>query len=441
MAYRESSTVERAGLTAAVEQAADAIIVTDACGTIQYVNSAFGALTGYGCEEAVGRNPRILKSGQQPPSAYQDLWNTIRSGGVWQGELINRRRDGTVYHAEMRVAPVRGPNGEVASYIAVMRDVTGRQAADDAQRFLAAIAGSSADAVVTYTPAGIIRTWNRGAEAIFGYAAGEVTGTHVSGLAAPEQRPRLERFTGQVLEGIRSAREGLCLRKDGARIHVSITACPIRNSQGNISAVCVILRDISRRKRTVKKFHEHENLFRVMADGCPALMWVTNAAGRVEFINRAYGEFFGTPPKKWKDSTGDPCFTRTMLRHTWRHAPVRCATMLPSGAKPVSEAPTASGGGWRRMRSRAFRPTESSWDMSGFARTSPSANRRNRPCAAARKSSASSPRTFVKCFGSCRRRKTKSPMSAPLLSRFGAGPAIALPESVLLGGVDPSRRP
>lgn len=103
----ESRNLARADLVEAIKQAADGVIVTDTGGTIQYVNPAFTAMTGYTNQEAVGQNPRILKSGRQPAAFYEDLWRAIRSGEIWQGELTNRRKDGTFYDEQMRIAPVR----------------------------------------------------------------------------------------------------------------------------------------------------------------------------------------------------------------------------------------------------------------------------------------------------------------------------------------------
>ena len=103
--WHKSGDIEQAGLVAAVEQAAAGIVITDVHGTIQYANPAFTALTGYSCAEAVGQNPRFLKSGETPAALYEELWSTIRSGRVWHGELMNRRKNGTMYCEEMQITP------------------------------------------------------------------------------------------------------------------------------------------------------------------------------------------------------------------------------------------------------------------------------------------------------------------------------------------------
>ena len=106
-----ATTIGHSDLVAAVEHASDGVVITDAAGTIVYVNPAFTALTGYTSEESVGQNPRILKSGKNSDAFYKELWKTIRSGYVWHGELINKRKDGTTYCEEMRLAPINDANG------------------------------------------------------------------------------------------------------------------------------------------------------------------------------------------------------------------------------------------------------------------------------------------------------------------------------------------
>ena len=115
---------ERTRLISAVEQVHEAIIITDAAGTILFANPAFEKLTGYAREEALGRNPRILKSGAQGDDFYREMWATLLRGEVWTGRLINQRKDGSKYQEEMVISPVRDASGTVVNYAAVKRDTT-----------------------------------------------------------------------------------------------------------------------------------------------------------------------------------------------------------------------------------------------------------------------------------------------------------------------------
>jgi diguanylate cyclase (GGDEF)-like protein/PAS domain S-box-containing protein len=117
-------------LAAVVEQAGESIVITDLAGTITYVNPHFERASGYSAAEVIGKTPRILKSGHQDVAFYRDLWNTITSGQMWSGRLVNRRKDGTLYHEEATIVPVRGAAGEIVSYAAIKRDVTERVLAE-----------------------------------------------------------------------------------------------------------------------------------------------------------------------------------------------------------------------------------------------------------------------------------------------------------------------
>jgi PAS domain S-box-containing protein len=115
----------------ALEAAANGIVITDREGTIVWVNPAVTRLTGYSAEELIGENPRIFKSGEQDNDLYQNLWNTIISGQVWKGEMVNRRKDGSFYIEEMTITPVRFGGSEVSHFIAVKRDITERKRAEE----------------------------------------------------------------------------------------------------------------------------------------------------------------------------------------------------------------------------------------------------------------------------------------------------------------------
>jgi two-component system cell cycle sensor histidine kinase/response regulator CckA len=111
-------------LILAIEQSAETIVITDTQGTIQYVNPAFTAITGYTSTEAVGQNPRILKSGLQEEAFYRELWRTIAGGRTWQGRLINRKKNGAFYTEEATISPVYNNSGVIINYVAVKRDIT-----------------------------------------------------------------------------------------------------------------------------------------------------------------------------------------------------------------------------------------------------------------------------------------------------------------------------
>ena len=121
---RKRSELALRRLATAVEQAEEAIAITDSAGTIQYVNPAFEKITGYSRDEALGQNPRILKSGEHDQEFYSNLWRTITGGKVWKGRFVNRRRDGTFYREDASISPVRDRSGAIVNFVAVKRDVT-----------------------------------------------------------------------------------------------------------------------------------------------------------------------------------------------------------------------------------------------------------------------------------------------------------------------------
>ncbi len=113
---------------AALDVAADAVVIMDSAGTIEWVNRAFSGLTGYSAQEAVGKNPRdLMKSGSQDTAFYAEMWTTLLSGKVWKGELVNRRKDGSLYTEEQTITPVLGAGGTLSHFIAIKRDITARR--------------------------------------------------------------------------------------------------------------------------------------------------------------------------------------------------------------------------------------------------------------------------------------------------------------------------
>jgi PAS domain S-box-containing protein len=412
---------EDIGFATAVDQAGQAIVITDREASILYVNPAFERMTGYFAAEVIGRNPRVLKSSRQDPKYYRHLWETITAGRTWHGDLINRRKDGSLYTEEMTIAPVLDPEGRIIRYIALKYDVTERRAAEETRQFLAAIVASSHDAIIGTKLDGTISSWNGGAEAIYGYRACEVIGKPVTILSPAGRQDEVFRILESIGEGQTISHfETVRLNKDGLPIDACLTVSPIRNAAGTLVGCASVTRDISERRRadramrdSAERFQalfersldclyihdfegnfldanpaalkllgyerqdialvsfssllspdqltgmsyvleelkttgaqkettefrlrckngefvdvetkaavipvegtggailgiarditgrkqaqqalaESEERFRIMADGCPTPMWVTDADGGVRFVNRAYREFFGT---------------------------------------------------------------------------------------------------------------------------------------------------
>src|ERR1017187_7130444 len=170
--------------SAALEAAANAIVITDYEGKIVWVNRAFTAMTGYSKEEVLGKNPRLLKSGEQPESYYAKLWSTISSGKVWQGELINKRKDGTTYTEEMTITPVTQGvgNTDATQFIAIQQDITARKQAEKELRLAQFSVEHASDNIFLSNSQGHFVYVNKAACDSLGYSREELLSLSVADL-------------------------------------------------------------------------------------------------------------------------------------------------------------------------------------------------------------------------------------------------------------------
>lgn len=175
----QARNAELLKLSSAVEQSGDLVFITDPAGVIEYVNAAFTAQTGYRPAEAVGQTPRLLKSGAHAGAFYAELWQVILAGGVFRAEIVNRRKDGTVYVEEKTIAPLKDRQGRLTHFVSTGKDVTERQQAERALRAseerLRLITEVTTDALYEWDiPAGTTR-WSHSYRTLFGYP---VEGSH-----------------------------------------------------------------------------------------------------------------------------------------------------------------------------------------------------------------------------------------------------------------------
>jgi diguanylate cyclase (GGDEF)-like protein/PAS domain S-box-containing protein len=184
--FSRDVTAERAAqqrlqtLSRAVEQSPAVIVITDARGTIEYVNPSFTTRYGYSFEEAVGQNPRILKSGRHDAAFYQQMWATLAEGRDWIGELCNQDKDGHEIWERASISPVLDEAGQVTHYVAVKEDITEQrqvlQALAENEAKIRAMSEASQDGLIMLDDKGLVVFWNRSAEGIFGYSREEMLG-------------------------------------------------------------------------------------------------------------------------------------------------------------------------------------------------------------------------------------------------------------------------
>ncbi len=121
---RAKAEAENRKLQRVIEQLPNSVIITDTDGSIEYVNPAFEKSTGYSATEAIGLNPRVLKSETTPSCVFVDLWKTIKTGNVWQGEFVNKKKNGELYEESVQIIPITNYRGEIGQYVAIKENIT-----------------------------------------------------------------------------------------------------------------------------------------------------------------------------------------------------------------------------------------------------------------------------------------------------------------------------
>ncbi|WP_111413369.1 sensor domain-containing diguanylate cyclase [Billgrantia lactosivorans] len=159
----------------AVEQSPAATAITDSEGRIEYVNRRFLEVTGYSREELIGKTPAMIQSGTTPEAVYRDLWQTLRNGQVWRGELQNRKKNGELYWESEIITPVRNDAGEIVRFVAVKEDITERKRQEEELRLLASVFQTGQATLIT-DPEMRIERVNQAFTDITGYLPDEVIG-------------------------------------------------------------------------------------------------------------------------------------------------------------------------------------------------------------------------------------------------------------------------
>ncbi len=243
-------------LAQAVASTTELICITDLEDRFTFVNQAFQRACGYTEAEILGKTPAILYSPRNPPTLMTEILAQTRKGG-WQGEVLDRRKDGSEFPIFLSTSPVRNESGEIIGLIGVSRDITTQKQAQATLRELAAIVENADDAILSGTLDGTVASWNDGAERLYGYTAAEMKGRSVLPLVPRERRDEFTAIVERVRRGERTQNvETIRQRKDGTLVEVSLSVSPIRDGAGGISGASIIARDVTPRKRLEREIAE-----------------------------------------------------------------------------------------------------------------------------------------------------------------------------------------
>jgi PAS domain S-box-containing protein len=274
---------QREQLHVTLSSIGDAVIVTDAAGVVSFLNPVAADLCGWSAADAAGQPLetvfRIVN--EYTRQTVENPVDRVLSHGFTVGlanHTVLLARDGREIPISDSAAPIRGEGGAITGVVLVFRDVTEARRAMQARLRLAAIVESSDDAIISHDLEGQITSWNKGAENLYGYTATEVLGRPLSLLTSPDRPDEVQSLLERLKRGERIDHfETVRIHKNGARIDVSLTISPVRNSEGAIVGASKIARDITQAKR-------NEAALRFLADASKALSELTDVASTLQRV-------------------------------------------------------------------------------------------------------------------------------------------------------------
>src|SRR5579871_3972345 len=280
---------------AIVETTPECVKIVAYDGTVLFMNASGLAMVGASSAAAViGSNVYDLIA-DPDRERFQTMNKRVCNGEKASLEFDLVRFDGSSRHMETHAAPLRYSDGTIVN-VSVTRDITERRRAEQGARLLSAVIASSDDAIISKSLDGVITSWNKAAERIFGYTSQEAIGRTIAELLIPEDRQEEEvDILARLRKGERVDHfETVRRRKDGTLLDVSLTISPVKDDQGHIVGASRIARNISDRK-------QREQRFRQLAEAGPQIGWLSNAQGELEFVNRRWIDFSGLDLEAMRD--------------------------------------------------------------------------------------------------------------------------------------------
>jgi PAS domain S-box-containing protein len=250
-------------LTTALDAAANGITLVSKEGNILWSNPAISQMTGYSQEEINGQNPRLFKSGLQNTEFYRNMWDTILAGKVWHGEIVNRRKDGSLYHEEQMITPVFDHTGVITNFISIRQDITEHKQAEESLRrreeeFRSLVIATAQIVWQTNASGQVVAdipTWRE----YTGQTLDELMGHGWINALHPDDRERVDRvWTQAVARSSLYETEYRIRNAFGEYGDFSVRGVPIKDKDGNVSSWVGTCTDITDKKNVEKQLIQFE---------------------------------------------------------------------------------------------------------------------------------------------------------------------------------------
>jgi PAS domain S-box-containing protein len=244
-------------LSLAVEQSPVSVVITDLNASVEYVNKKFTDLTGYSSDELIGRNPRVLKSGEHPRAFYVDLWDTLKSGKAWKGEFHNRKKDGDLFWELASISPITNDKGEITHYLGIKEDITERKLSEKQLHKFSKVVEQSPNMILITDLNYVIEYVNPSFSRVSGYSQEDIVGRQYKFLKlAMADEPEYEELWTALREGHVWHGENIDKRKNGELYWQDVSINPILDENGQTIHFVSIMQDISGRKKVEEELQE-----------------------------------------------------------------------------------------------------------------------------------------------------------------------------------------
>lgn len=294
---KEKTGIQIKLLYDAINHAPSSVVITDKNGTILYVNPKFEEVTGYKSEEAVGQNPRILKSGTHSEDFYKNLWTMILSGKEWKGELVNKKKNGLLFWEQVSISPIMDEDGEILHFVATKHDITEQKEYEErilqSENWYKAIFGNTGTSTCILDKEGVIVLANSKFEELCGFSKIEIEGNRKwTDFVLPDDLEKMTKYHLERREAGKSPpKEYEFSFKDhsGNLKSILLTIDLIPGTQNSVAS----LLDITERKKSLEDLRSSEEKFRLISTSAQDGIIMLDINGEIIYWNPGAEKIFG----------------------------------------------------------------------------------------------------------------------------------------------------